>query len=176
VPNDHVDVVLTRAGPNGQTSDVLLSNVRVLAINTRLGEAGKTGGPDDGSQPPEGEGPKSQIFAGGAIATLELDPVQAETVINATQLGKLSLTLRSIVDFTQTGNDDAKLKRNAPIRLIRYGQEASVMAGQAAGNADSQQPSVNPANYVPPPAAATVATPVPPPATPGPAPIVSTPE
>jgi pilus assembly protein CpaB len=165
VPNDHVDVILTRGGPSGQISDVLLSNVRVLAIGTRLGEAGKTGGPDDGNPPPEGEGPKSQIFAGGAIATLELDPVQAETVINATSLGKLSLTLRSIVDFNQASSDDTKLKRNAPIRLIRYGQEASVMAGQAGGDAETPQASVNAANYVPPPAAAP-ATPIPAPAVP----------
>src|SRR3569623_2717531 len=35
VPNDHVDVILTQGGPNGgQTSSTLLSNVRVLAINT----------------------------------------------------------------------------------------------------------------------------------------------
>src|SRR3569623_171755 len=157
VPNDHVDIILTRNGPSGQTSDVLLSNVRVLAIGTRLGETGKTGGPDDGAQPPEGEGPKSQIFAGGAIATLELDPVQTETVINATSLGRLSLALRSIVDFAQTGdNDDAKLKRNAPIRLIRYGQEASVMAGQVASNGEA---SVNPANYEPPAPPAALAAP-----------------
>src|SRR3569623_409454 len=121
VPNDHVDIILTRNGPSGQPSDVLLSHVRVLAIGTRLGETGKTGGPDDGAQHTAGEGPKSQIFAGGAIATLELDPVQTETVINATSLGRLSLTLRSIVDFNQASNDDSMLKRNAPIRLIRYG-------------------------------------------------------
>src|SRR3569623_238376 len=156
VPNDHVDVILTRAGATGQTSDVLLSNVRVLAIGTRLGETGKTGGTDDGSQQ-AGEGPKSQVFAGGALATLELDPVQTETIINAPSLGRLSLALRSIVDFAQTGdNDDAKLKRNAPIRLIRYGQEASVMAGQVASNGEA---SVNPANYEPPAPPAALAAP-----------------
>ena len=153
VPNDHVDVILTRGGATGQTSEVLLSNVRILAINTRLGETGKTGGPEDGAEQPEGAGPKSQIFSGGAIATLELDPVQTETVINATTLGRLSLALRSIVDFPETTNDDAKLKRNAPIRLIRAGQEASVMAGQVASN--SQPASVDQANYAPPAPAAT---------------------
>jgi len=176
VPNDHVDVILTRGGVNGQTSEVLLSNVRVLAINTRLGEAGKTGGPEDGSQPEEGDGPKSQIFSGGAIATLELDPIQTETVINATTLGKLSLALRSIVDFPQSASDDTNLKRNAPIRLIRAGQEASVMAGQMASNGEGQQASVSPANFQPPPPAA-VATPVPPPSpSPGSGPVPSTPE
>lgn len=167
VPNDHVDVILTRNGPSGQTSETLLANVRVLAINARLGETGKTGGPDDQQQDDQqgGEnGPKSLVFSGGAIATLELDPVQTETIINATSLGRLSLSLRSIVDFAQASNDDTKLKRNAPIRLIRYGQEASVMAGQVAGGNDSQPASVDQANYRPP--AVPVPTPTPAPATP----------
>ena len=38
VPNDHVDVVLTRAGIRGQVSETILRNVKVLAIGTRLGE------------------------------------------------------------------------------------------------------------------------------------------
>ena len=148
VPNDHVDVILTQNGPTGQTSETLLANVRVLAINARLGETGKTGGPDDGSTPPENaDGPKSQVFAGGAIATLELDPVQAETIINATSLGKLSLALRSIVDFTQATNDDSKLKRNAPIKMIRYGQQASVMAGQSPTGGNGADVAVDTSNY-----------------------------
>ena len=166
VPNDHVDIILTRNGPNGQTSEVLLSNVRVLAINTRLGEAGKTGGTDDAAQANQGDGPKSQIFAGGAIATLELDPLQTETVINGASLGKLSLALRSIVDFPQASNDDANLKRNAPIRLIRYGKEASVIAGQSASVGDSTQATVNPAAYQPPPPV-TITPPAPSPASGG---------
>jgi pilus assembly protein CpaB len=138
VPNDHVDVILTQSGPSGQTSSTLLSNVRVLAINTRLGETGKTGGTeDDGSDP--NASPKSQVFPGTAIATVELDPVQAETIINASQLGRLSLALRSIVDFKPTPGEQDAIKRNAPIKLIRYGQEASVMAGAATGGADATQ-------------------------------------
>jgi len=138
VPNDHVDVILTQAGAGGQTSSVLLSNVRVLAINTRLGETGKTGGSDDGSDP--NASPKSQVFPGTAIATLELDPPQAETIINASSLGRLSLALRSIVDFTPTPGEQDGIKRNAPIKLIRYGQEASVIAGTAAGGGPDALP------------------------------------
>jgi len=135
VPNDHVDVILTQGGANGgpQTSSTLLTNVRVLAINTRLGETGKTGGSDDESDP--NASPKSQVFPGTAIATVELDPVQAETIINASQLGRLSLALRSIVDFAPTPGEQDNIRRNAPIKLIRYGQEASVMAGTVAGGA-----------------------------------------
>lgn len=143
VPNDHVDVLLTRTGPNGeQTSDVLLSNVRVLAINTRLGETGKTGAASDDTATAD---PKSQVFNGGAIATLELDPVQTQTVINATSVGKLSLALRSIVDFPATAGDQDNIKRNAPIKIIRYGQEADVMAGAATAPAGSATPNAFPA-------------------------------
>jgi pilus assembly protein CpaB len=146
VPNDHVDVILTHSGPEGQTSETLLSNVRVLAINTRLGETGTTGAPADSNQASGDGDPKSQVFANTAIATLELDPVQAETIVNATSLGRLSLALRSIVDFAQASGDDANLKRNAPIRIIRYGQDTSVMAGQTPGG-DGSGASVNPANF-----------------------------
>jgi pilus assembly protein CpaB len=137
VPNDHVDVILTQGGGNGQqTSTTLLTNVRVLAINTRLGETGKTGGTQDDSGDAANASPKSQVFPGTAIATVELDPVQAETIINATSLGRLSLALRSIVDFKPTPGETDRLKRNAPIKLIRYGQEANVMAGAASGGVD----------------------------------------
>ncbi|MBI4921173.1 MAG: Flp pilus assembly protein CpaB [Devosia nanyangense] len=122
VPNDHVDVILARNTENGDISETILSNVRVLAINTRLGELGATGAPDDPNNP------RAEVFADAAIATLELDPGQAETVANAGQMGKLSLSLRSIVDFAEEpGTSDTQ--RNAPIRLIRYGLEANVMAG-----------------------------------------------
>lgn len=150
VPNDHVDIILTRAGVDGrQTSETLLANVRILAINTRLGETGKTGGPDDGSGDTTAD-PKAQIFANTAIATLELDPAQAETVITGTSLGKLSLALRSIVDFAANPQDQSAVPRNAPIKLIRYGQEANVMAGTAGGNsggASGDGASVDPATF-----------------------------
>jgi len=148
VPNDHVDVILTHAGSGGQQiSETLLSNVRVLAINTRLGETGKTGAADDGSGSGSGDqtDPKSQVFGGGAIATLELDPDQAQTLINGGQQGKLSLALRSIVDFTPSPGDQEATKHNQAIRLIRYGQEASVIAGQATPGSGST--SVDPAAF-----------------------------
>jgi pilus assembly protein CpaB len=123
VPNDHVDVVLSRSTPNGQMSETILSNVRVLAINTRLGELGEAGGDGTGDT---NEG-RTEVFAGQAIATLELDPGQGETVINAATLGKLSLALRSIVDFSAPPGTDG-VQRNQPIKVIRYGKEATVTA------------------------------------------------
>lgn len=124
VPNDHVDVVLTRQTAAGQQSEVILANVRVLAIGTRLGEMGTTGGQEDPNEP----APTPTTFANSTIATLELDPGQAETLINASTLGQLSLTLRSVVDFNNTtvaGTPNS----NQTVRLIRFGKEQAVLAG-----------------------------------------------
>lgn len=95
VPNDRVDVVLTRSATAGQVSDTILRNVRVLAIGTRLGETGETGAPTDPADP------RAEIFANEAIATLQLDSNQAEVIINATNMGKLTLVLRPIVDTAE---------------------------------------------------------------------------
>ncbi len=142
VPNDHVDVVLTRSTENGVQAETVVANVRVLAINTRLGEVGQTGAPEDPANP------RAEIFADTAIATLQLDPAQAETLINASQLGKLSLMLRSIVDFNATGPTDTT-QRNAPIRVIRRGVQSNVMAGTTPAAAPQPEPqaAVNPASY-----------------------------
>jgi pilus assembly protein CpaB len=148
VPNDHVDVLLTRGGNQTET---ILTNVRVLAINSRLGETGTTGAPEDPNNP------RAEIFAGSAIATLELDPGQAETLTNARTLGTLSLVLRSIVDFAQTAEDS--VKRNAPIKIIRYGTEQSVTTGTAPASTSGSVTTVDPVAYTPPPAP--IAEPVP---------------
>jgi len=98
VPNDRVDVVLTRPAAvegGAQVSDTILRNIRVLAINTRLGETGTTGAPTDA------ENPRAEIFADEAIATLQLDSAQAEVIINATNTGRLTLVLRPIVDTSE---------------------------------------------------------------------------
>lgn len=120
VPNDHVDVVLTRAstdqgGP--QKSDIILHDVRVLAINTRLGATGPGPAP---SQEPAADGSSdasSQAFVDHAIATLELDPTQSQVIINATNLGKLSLMLRPTGDTPKDGATEAEQTANAAIRL-----------------------------------------------------------
>ncbi len=111
VPNDRVDVVLTRDSPSSQVSQTIVSNVRVLTINSRLGETGATGAPADPGDP------RAEIFTNEAIATLELDTAQAEVVIGATTLGKLSLVLRSMADFAD-GDQEAGLGgTNQAIRL-----------------------------------------------------------
>jgi pilus assembly protein CpaB len=93
LPNDHVDVILTRRvrvaanapGTEGQTSETILKNVRVLAIDQTVKEK-------DG-----------QEVVVGKTATLELAPQQAETLTLAQQAGSLALALRSITDASRDG-------------------------------------------------------------------------
>jgi pilus assembly protein CpaB len=89
LPNDHVDVILTRrdkdaeqanGGNEVHTSETILSNVRVLAIDQTVEE--KNG----------------QRVVVGKTATLELSSRQSEHLALAHQLGTMSLALRSLVD------------------------------------------------------------------------------
>jgi pilus assembly protein CpaB len=113
LPNDHVDVILTRrdtnadktgGGGDSRTSETVLSNVPVLAIDQNVEE--KNG----------------QKVVVGKTATLELTPAQAETLVLSQQIGTLSLALRSVTDAS---HDDAPTeenssKRNA-VNIIRFG-------------------------------------------------------
>lgn len=119
VPNDRVDVVLTRAG----ISQTILANVKVLAIGTRLGQIKQTAKKD-------GEDTKATdvgTFQGGTIATLELTPAQGEMIINSTRLGKLSVVLRSIADFARSPGDAIQNETSRAIKMIRFGKDATVM-------------------------------------------------
>jgi pilus assembly protein CpaB len=117
LPNDRVDVVLSRGG----ISQTILSNVKVLAIGTRLGEAGTTG------EKADPENPKADVFQGGTIATLELTPAQGEVIINSAKVGALSVVLRSIADFKPSPSDD--LQSSRAVRMIRFGVGSDVMPG-----------------------------------------------
>lgn len=83
-PGDRVDVVLTQTFKNDppltrrSVSETVVENLRVLAI-------------DAADLKPAGAGSSF-----GRTVTLEVTPEQAERVNVATELGKLSLTLRSI--------------------------------------------------------------------------------
>ncbi|WP_299343538.1 Flp pilus assembly protein CpaB [uncultured Maritalea sp.] len=114
VPNDRVDVIVTQPTPFGDTSQTIMTNARVLAIGSRLGEKGTTG---------EGAG-EGEVFEGDTIATLELTPQQAETVVNAQKVGELSLALRSVIDFADGPAADA-LGNNSTIQFIRAGQSVA---------------------------------------------------
>jgi pilus assembly protein CpaB len=114
LPDDHVDVVLTRhdkmqtaGGASDKiVSESILRNVRVLAIDQAVEE--KAG----------------QKVVIGKTATLELAPDQAETLQVARQQGTLSLELRSLVDSRSDSpedDDDSTSKKRAPINTVRYG-------------------------------------------------------
>ncbi|HEY9010722.1 MAG TPA: Flp pilus assembly protein CpaB [Devosia sp.] len=122
MPNDHVDVISSRQSATGLVSETILSNIKVLAIDARLGETGDTGAPPDPENP-------NAVFQSKAIATLELDPGQAEVVVNAAQVGTVSLSLRSIADF-QGGPEAAAQRTSQNVRLIRFGEPTTVVAGR----------------------------------------------
>jgi pilus assembly protein CpaB len=127
VPNDHVDVILTTSTTMGQQSEVVLSDVRVLAIGKRLGEMGASGGNSTSS-----DNTVPVTFDKSTIATLELTPVQAESLINASMRGQLSLTLRSVVDFGRAADVQRPAGSSQTVRVIRAGKEQSVLAGSVA--------------------------------------------
>jgi pilus assembly protein CpaB len=107
VANDRVDVVLTRATDGGtQRSDTIVTNVRVLSVGGQLGEAAEASATQPGAE----------AFHGEAIATLELDPIQTETVIAAQNMGQLSLVLRSMLD-AEADASVGQLSANQAIRL-----------------------------------------------------------
>lgn len=135
VPNDRVDVILTTSSNNGDQTQTILENVRVLAIGLRLGE---------GAQPDEDKNqePGVKTFAGQTTATVELAPNQAEKIINAEKLGTLSLALRSIVDFAEhakTVKGGGSQNANQ-VKVIRFGQEKSLTVASIESDSDDIQP------------------------------------
>jgi pilus assembly protein CpaB len=112
LPNDRVDVLLTRREKNPNpaggadivVSEIILANLRVLAID---------------QAPKEKEGQNSVI---GRTVTLELKPEQTATLAAARQAGTLSLALRSIADLNQVdvGSEDRTRQRGS-INIVRHG-------------------------------------------------------
>ena len=118
LPNDRVDVILSKHEKNGDrqgsndvvNSEIILSNVRVLAID---------------QAPTEKDGQNAVV---GKTVTLELRPEQAETLARARQSGTLQLALRSIADIHMVENtEDQASKRGQSINVVRYGVPSSTM-------------------------------------------------
>jgi pilus assembly protein CpaB len=114
LPNDHVDVILTRRDKDAEkatgvenvtSSDIIISNVRVLAIDQTVEE--KSG----------------QRVIVGKTATLELTPSQTETFTRAKQMGVVTLALRSIADFEPKDGPeiDEKPGNRRGINMVRFG-------------------------------------------------------
>ena len=117
LPNDRVDVLLTKRekNPDGKSpdisnSEVILSNVRVLAID---------------QAPKEKDGTNALV---GKTVTLELKPEQAETLARSRQNGSLTLALRSIADAKTIDKPDEQVnKRGDNLNVIRYGVASQQM-------------------------------------------------
>src|SRR6202171_5989564 len=111
LPNDRVDVILSkrdknpdRTGPDLVTSETILANVRVLAID---------------QAPKEKDGQNAVV---GKTVTLELKPEQAEALARARQTGTLALALRSIADLNAVENRlDQAPKQSDNVNVVRYG-------------------------------------------------------
>ncbi len=119
LPNDHVDIVLTRrdkaaekrTGVEKFVSETILKNVRVLAVDQNVEE--KNG----------------QKVVVGKTATIELTPQQTEVLALSRQLGTISLALRSLLDSqspTPESGEVAERKDdagaiNGAINTVRYG-------------------------------------------------------
>ncbi len=107
LPNDRVDVILSRRPKDNDrnaspTSETILANVRVLAIDQTVEE--KNG----------------QRVVVGKTATLEIAPRQAETLTPSRQLGTLSLALRSLLDASKTQQVEDN-DRKTEINTVRFG-------------------------------------------------------
>jgi pilus assembly protein CpaB len=114
LPNDHVDVIITRRdkvaekakGFEVQVSETILRNLRVLAIDQTVEERA------------------GQKVVVGKTATLEVTPQQAETLALARQQGSLSLALRSVADVKEAQPAVAAEDPNAAsktVNLVRFG-------------------------------------------------------
>ncbi|WP_315777091.1 MULTISPECIES: Flp pilus assembly protein CpaB [unclassified Bradyrhizobium] len=125
LPNDRVDVILSKRDKNPDkpgaadfvSSEIILSNVRVLAID---------------QAPKEKEGQNTVV---GKTVTLELKPEQAETLARARQAGSLALALRSIADVNAADGNKTEMqqqqqmaRRGSAIEIIRYGITSSLTA------------------------------------------------
>jgi pilus assembly protein CpaB len=121
LPNDRVDVILTRrdadatrqnGGAEAWTTSTILKNIRVLAIDQII------------------EDQNGQKVITGSTATLELAPRQTETLALSKEIGTLSLTLRSLADSNPNARDpvtaDDSDRTQKALAVVRYGVSTTV--------------------------------------------------
>ena len=117
LPNDRVDVIVTRREESGDAhvSETVLTDVRVLAIDQALNS--------------EKSGDKDQV-ALGKTATLALRPAQAERLALAEARGDISLALRSMADAGARKTDDEleDFSKAGTVTIVRYGVSSQVSA------------------------------------------------
>jgi pilus assembly protein CpaB len=114
LPNDRVDVILSKrekstSGSDYVSSAVILGNIRVLAID---------------QAPREKDGQNSVV---GKTATLELKPTQAEALARARQTGTISLALRSLVDAKAVAEPRSEESGDGMVTVFR-GEEREILS------------------------------------------------
>ena len=83
LPNDRVDIFLTRGDRNGPTSDLIMQNVKVIAVDQFAGT----------------ETSRARV---ARTATVEVSPEDAQKLALAQQVGRISLSLRQIDEVETT--------------------------------------------------------------------------
>lgn len=115
LPNDHVDVILTRAAPKAGSggdpyvSETILTNVRVLAVDQQI---------------TDGKG-EAAMLAKDTV-TLELSPRQAEVLAQSTQLGVISLALRALRDRDGGPIEEETEASGGSVKMVRFGVQSTV--------------------------------------------------
>jgi pilus assembly protein CpaB len=134
LPNDRVDVIMTRAAPSAEAgggnpflTETILNNVRVLAIDQTIENA------DSGSSTGNSSSTGQTVI--GQTATLELTPQQVQILSVAQQMSDhLTLALRSVADSKSSPTDSTGdalhliggTKRNGAVTVVRNGVATDV--------------------------------------------------
>jgi pilus assembly protein CpaB len=122
LPNDRVDVILTRkpesSGARG-FAKTIVSNLRILAVDQTYRQE------------------KDTRTVVGKTATVEVTPEQAELISGAGMGGVLSLALRPLADSNVANADDPSHRRrgasaDGPVSVIRYGMAGGGHSGESA--------------------------------------------
>jgi len=136
-PGDRVDLILTQSisgdKATRRVSETVLSDIRVIAMGVATDDT-----------PEEGEANEK-----ARTATLEVTPRQAEEVTLITELGKLSLSLRSLASGDQAGTP-AELAEGPTFtwdsdvsqvlrKVDTFGNRLLVLRGRATENVDVQE-------------------------------------
>lgn len=100
-PGDRVDVIFTMrvegsTGEIGSFSRTVLENIRVVAVNRRVGGATDAGAEESGQD-------RGGQAGRGNTVTLEVLPAEADRLVLATTRGSISLALRPLIPSERVG-------------------------------------------------------------------------
>jgi pilus assembly protein CpaB len=125
LPGDHVDVVLTRnKSGNSPTSEIVLQNARVLAVDQSADER------------------QTKATVAKSV-TLELDTLEAQKIGLAASVGTLSLLLRKAGEVAEAPTRQLSLKDLAGTLFGDDGQTATITVTRASAKQDYKVPTEN---------------------------------